>query len=414
MGRNRNRRNRSGNRTWVAAVLAMVMWGTPAAGECLPAGRPTFTAGLHALGQGDLSAAQRAFDTLVQQQPTCAEARNNLAVVLVERGQLAAAAVQLRQALAARPDYARARLNLQRVESLLAARTASVSTPAAPLEIEAAPSVQPIATPTQPAATPQVLPAAPASLVALEPVGAVACVLEPEQHRLCIYRRAASGIVPDACYSVVVPQARHWRPWLATGELTARRIGLVDETGQLQLQVVPVGAAAAGPTALQLKPADLAAVAARVVRWRTAWVLRSAAPATGANAAAAAVRAALAHWRRAWAHTQFDAYVRDYSATFTPQQDPDRAHWLARKRYLFAHSGAIHVQLTAVSIFLVDGGQTALTTFEQSYRSDIFASRAFKVLRWQRENGRWTISVETVLREAAQRPAGDAAPPASG
>ena len=80
-----------------------------------------FQLGVEALSRGDLPAAAKMFDDLVKGGGGSAEVRNNLAVVLAERGQIDAAAEQLRRALELRPDYQRARLNLERVQALRAA-----------------------------------------------------------------------------------------------------------------------------------------------------------------------------------------------------------------------------------------------------------------------------------------------------
>ena len=80
-----------------------------------------FQLGVEALSRGDLPAAAKMFDDLVEGGSDSAEVRNNLAVVLAERGQIDAAAEQLRRALELRPDYQRARLNLERVQALRAA-----------------------------------------------------------------------------------------------------------------------------------------------------------------------------------------------------------------------------------------------------------------------------------------------------
>jgi len=77
-----------------------------------------FRSGVEALRRGDLPAAAQVFGYLVAKEGGSAEVRNNLAVVLAERGQIDAAAEQLRRALELRPDYQRARLNLERVQAL--------------------------------------------------------------------------------------------------------------------------------------------------------------------------------------------------------------------------------------------------------------------------------------------------------
>jgi tetratricopeptide (TPR) repeat protein len=81
-----------------------------------------FESGVEALSRGDLAAAAQVFDDLAAREGGSAEVRNNLAVALAERGQIDAAAEQLRRALELRPDYERARLNLERLQALRAAR----------------------------------------------------------------------------------------------------------------------------------------------------------------------------------------------------------------------------------------------------------------------------------------------------
>jgi tetratricopeptide (TPR) repeat protein len=80
-----------------------------------------FRSGVEALSRGDWPAAAQVFGYLVAKESGSAEVRNNLAVVLAERGHIDAAAEQLRRALELRPDYQRARLNLERVQALRAA-----------------------------------------------------------------------------------------------------------------------------------------------------------------------------------------------------------------------------------------------------------------------------------------------------
>jgi hypothetical protein len=106
---------------WILLLL-MVVATSPAGAQCQPSGRSAFAAGLEALQRGDWRLAGKVFYQLVQDQPACPEARNNLAVAYAEEGRLEEAAAQLRQALQIESEYARARANLARVEALLAER----------------------------------------------------------------------------------------------------------------------------------------------------------------------------------------------------------------------------------------------------------------------------------------------------
>jgi len=385
----------------------------PAAVSEEPSAEATFAAGLEALGRGDMRTAEASFTELTKLQPDSAEAWNNLAVVLTEQDRNAAARDALHRALELRPDYERARVNLQRVEALLAAQplppqagpTLEVEAHAQKPKIAAAaePAAQsaPPAAPEAAAAAAQPASLPPSSIAALEPQGATACVFDPAHSRVCVYRRTADGIVADECYGVVTAQVRAWPQWMAASDVTSQRIRLVDETGQKRLVIVPEDDAADGDV-VRLHRRDLDNLSTKVVPWRTGWVLSDGQPPTAGDADATALRATLERWRQAWERKQLDAYVGAYSASFSPQSEPDVAHWRARKRNLFEHSGAIVVQVAAPSIFLVNQGNTAFTSFAQSYRSAVTASSDLKVLRWQREGDRWTISTESVLEEHAQ------------
>ena len=113
-------------RVSVGALALLLLAASAARAQCDAAGRPTFIKGLEVLSHGDLPAATRAFYQLVQVDPSCAEARNNLAVLYVEQDRLDDAAKQLRRALELNPNYERARVNLARVEALLQERQARV------------------------------------------------------------------------------------------------------------------------------------------------------------------------------------------------------------------------------------------------------------------------------------------------
>ena len=110
--------NLSGIATLGIALLVLASM-SPASAQCDPAGHAAFAQGLEVLSHGDLPAATRIFFQLVQTQPACPEARNNLAVLFVEQDRWDEAAAQLQQALQLNPGYERARVNLARVEALL-------------------------------------------------------------------------------------------------------------------------------------------------------------------------------------------------------------------------------------------------------------------------------------------------------
>jgi len=381
-----------------------------------------FATGLEALNHGDLATARTTFEALVTAQPQCAEAHNNLAVVLVEQGEIETAAEHLRRALELRPDYQRARLNLKRIEPLLVAAQPPTATPTPTPTAKPVRQVGVPAPPTPPRAATPVAPVTleksprtpPLELLALEPVGVTACVIDPAAKRICVYRRTEEGTVAEACYTMLSAQAHGWPPWLVTSDWKPYRIRLVDERGRRRLRVIPEGAPIMGD-AVTMRPRDFEALNHSVIAWRTGWLTRQGNTAVAPRKAIVAqVHAALEHWRRAWAGAQYDEYERQYDSKFVPQSDADSAHWRSRKRELFAQlgkdsvgetselfaqMGKLSVELTAPSIFLLPGDGSVMTSFEQSYRAGPTASHSMKVMRWQPENDSWRITVETVLTE---------------
>ena len=268
----------------IALAAVLVSGVAKSSAQCLPSGRKTFAAGLEALSAGDLVTAAKSFYLVVEKQPGCAEARNNLAVVFVEQGRLEEAAAQLRAAAEARPDYQLARRNLDRLDALLAARKAGSGT-----ERRSAP--EPVAdagtpAPTQwratevvsPTTTPPPTNAAPASAagrpsVEAQPRPATVCIIDPTQNRICIREAITSdGAAMENCYPIRAAQVSAWPRWLIASELTTKRIRLRDETGQARLEIV-AGDMPVTSDALRLDQTDFDSLAGKVVPWRTKWVV---------------------------------------------------------------------------------------------------------------------------------------------
>ncbi len=296
---------------WLGLALLSASTGTA---QCRPSGRKPFAAGLEALNQNDLPGAAKAFYQLVEAQPRCPEARNNLAVVFVEQGRLDEAAEQLRQALQVDPKYRRARVNLDRVEGLRAAArssppegrpdtepqtpTAAEATPTSPAGEDSEQTALIETYQTQAAATPAGAahpttqttdaptadaqfsgPPPPEGTVAPKRIATIssranttACVIEPGQKRLCVYEQTATAIASSECYPIALAQVRSWPRWIVASEVSPKRIRLLDETGQTRLEIVAPDAVVSGD-AVRVQRSDLEALATRVVPWRTGWLI---------------------------------------------------------------------------------------------------------------------------------------------
>ena len=389
------------------ALIVILLLASQARAECLPSGRATFAEGLEALSRGDMHTAFARFEKLVQEQPDCAEARNNMAVVLFEMGLPEEADKQLRQAVELNPDYQRARSNLRRVEASFHGETTKPEIErAVPGEPTLVPTLPPTAAPTAPPATAGPATGVPPNLAALEPQGVTACVLDAAHKQLCVFRRAEAGIVQDACYPILTTQVSTWPQWVVASDLTAKRVRLVDDTHHRRLRVIPDNVAM--DDSVQIRRQDFESLAKKVAPWRSGWVvLGRDAPAVSATTAAQSaqqVRDALERWRQAWEGKKLDAYTGCYGPSFVPQSEGDIAHWRARKRALFEQRGTITVRVTPPSVFVLGDGSSVITVFEQSYHAGALESRDLKALRWQRQGDRWMISVETTLAEKARPP----------
>ncbi len=391
-------------------ALLVVCVASTAGAECRPEGRPLFAAGLQALAQHDLPGAAAKFAALAAAQPDCVEARNNLAAVRMEQGRLVEAAQELRAVTQSRPDYMRARSNLQRIEPLVAKAAVPTPTSIPPTPIPDSPtptSTEPEATATVPAASASVsqlvsplLSAVPA-IAALEPEGTTACTIDRERRRLCVYKRVGDGIAAGACYAMAKARMGSWPRWVIAGQVDGNMIRLHDESGRARFSIAAESVPARGD-AVWLARADFDALAPYVQPSRTGFVLADPSAHAVAPMITADIQNALRRWRSVWEQKRFAEFLAQYSDGFVPQQEIDLDHWRAHKRHLFEQPGPVSVEVTQPSVFVFDGGATAITVFERSYRSRTAAVHDLKAMRWERQGDDWKISVETVLPQNRQ------------
>jgi hypothetical protein len=414
----------------IRLVVVFACLASAAPAQCRPEGRSTFAAGLRALADGDLPAAAAQFNALVRVQPDCVEARNNLAAIEAQQGRLAEAAEQLRQVIQLRPDYQRARANLHRVGALVPkvpvpSPTTAEPTPTAtkplPVAAEATATPEPAATAAAETPTRAAAPVAgarapeagatlqsqpvPSGIAALEPLGVTACAIDTARQQVCVYTRVAEAIVPRGCYPIAASRLGSLPRWAIAGNGEAAPLRLIDESGRLRLTVAPEGTVVKGDV-VWLRQADFDSLLAKVIPGRTGFVVMDKTDRVADPTVSVGVQKALQRWRWVWEHKRFAEYVSEYSQSFVPPSPLDLDQWRAQKRQLFERPGNISVQVTALTIFVVDGGATAITVFERWYRSPTSVAHDLKAMRWQREGDAWKISAETVL----QRNLGDRMP----
>jgi len=104
-------------------------------------------------------------------------------------------------------------------------------------------------------------------------------------------------------------------------------------------------------------------------------------------------------WRQAWSEKDLDRYLSYYSSAFR-WQNLDLQGWRQKKDRLNRTYQAIQVQLGDIRFFRQ--GHMVLATFDELYRSDLFASRGIKHLYLAQNSATWRILGEDWRRGERQ------------
>jgi murein L,D-transpeptidase YafK len=107
-------------------------------------------------------------------------------------------------------------------------------------------------------------------------------------------------------------------------------------------------------------------------------------------------------WRQAWSEKDLDRYLSYYSSAFR-WQNLDLQGWRQKKERLNRTYQAIQVQLGDIRFFRQ--GPMVLATFDENYRSDLFASRGIKHLYLAQNSATWRILAEDWRRGGERQPA---------
>lgn len=102
-------------------------------------------------------------------------------------------------------------------------------------------------------------------------------------------------------------------------------------------------------------------------------------------------------WAAAWSDRRFADYLTFYSDDFVPASGVSRSEWERRRESHIVPLPWIRVSTVATQVEHV-GEDVKIVRFTQSYQSPTFRDRVRKTLRIVREDGRWKIASETVVR----------------
>lgn len=104
----------------------------------------------------------------------------------------------------------------------------------------------------------------------------------------------------------------------------------------------------------------------------------------------------ITQWKTAWESLNNEQYLNFYSNDFISGEGQNISSWRSQKSAVNASKKWSKIDLTALSIFAVTGGEKAqmVATFEQDYRSNNLDNKMRKRQYWQNEAGEWKLNWE--------------------
>ena len=98
-------------------------------------------------------------------------------------------------------------------------------------------------------------------------------------------------------------------------------------------------------------------------------------------------------WAQAWSKKDVDGYLGHYAKNFDPPDGQSRADWEKGRRARIEAPKEISVEVASPKVTM-QGSDTALVSFRQTYRSDRFNGTSSKTLTMTKSDGRWLIREE--------------------
>jgi tetratricopeptide (TPR) repeat protein len=98
-------------------------------------------------------------------------------------------------------------------------------------------------------------------------------------------------------------------------------------------------------------------------------------------------------WAAAWSKKDVDGYLGHYAKSFDPPGGQSRADWEKTRRARIEAPKEISVEIASPKVTM-QGSDTALVSFRQTYRSDRFNGTSSKTLTMTKSDGRWLIREE--------------------
>lgn len=363
-----------------------------------------FMQGVAAAEQKQNAQAIKIFSALTRDYPNLPEPYNNLAVLYAAQGQERKATEVLEQAIRTNPSYATAHENLGDLYARMASDAYSKA-----LQLDGArQAVQP-----KLALITQIFPrqSAPAAAVVAQSAGAKVAAPKPEAKSGAA--QVAEGKSVPAVATTAVAATAMAAAAVAVPATAAVTVAKASEPQPAAPQPVKArvaeeasGAAPAKSAGAQeSKPAQ--AVEHKVAEEKPKLASASALPAADkpveaekkvvADAAArppavAEVESAVNAWAEAWAGQDIGRYLEAYSDKFTPADGSSLSKWKETRRQRIVGKSSISVTLQDLKVAVE--GEQATARFRQHYVAGALKATTRKILKLQREGGRWRITHE--------------------
>lgn len=99
-------------------------------------------------------------------------------------------------------------------------------------------------------------------------------------------------------------------------------------------------------------------------------------------------------WKDSWQNKNLSAYFGSYSAVFKPYGGQSKDEWEKSREHIILGSEDISIQLNNINVAANVEKNSAIVTFDQTYKSNIHQDNIKKQLTYIRKNGDWLIASE--------------------
>lgn len=106
---------------------------------------------------------------------------------------------------------------------------------------------------------------------------------------------------------------------------------------------------------------------------------------------------AVERWREAWALGEIESYLSSYGDDFIPAGNITRKSWAQDRQSKVTPQRNIQVELSELSIFVLEQLDSAVVEFKQRYQSGNYLETSRKRLKLMKRNGQWKINSELEL-----------------